>query len=228
LPRERITHSFLDLEVKERSRADSDFEQLKSCHLDELADLKSRLFDEYKRELTKPVPKYEDLLSQARGNAARADFDRTQKNQEDAERVLSEERGRREAAFRKSYKSQLLVVLSRQGSEVEGLAKRTRDAVRDLEKRRTREIANGTSIFRRKIDRAYKLAVDSVTNRARASPRKALTGPAITDRRAVAEILKALEDTFKAALIRYGRADREDGARPRLLVPHTRGTKAGC
>jgi hypothetical protein len=219
--RKRLTQKFHDLEVNERTRADADFEELKRRHLVELADFKSRLFDEYKRDMVKPIPKYEDLLGQARGNAVRADFERAQKNQEDAERVLAEERDRREVAFRKSYKSQLRFVLSRQGGEVEGLAKRTRDAIGDLEKRRAKELANTTAILRRKLDREYKRAVDSVANRARVSPRKTLPGPVITDRKAIAEILNAFEDTFKAALIRSGFIAKEDAARPRLLASRT-------
>jgi hypothetical protein len=220
--RDQLTHSFHDLEVNERTRADSDFEHLKSRHLLELTDLKSRLFDEYKREITKPIAKYEDLLGQARGNAVRADFDRAQKNQEDAERVLNEQRSRREITFRKSYKSQLRFVLARQGGEVESLAKRIRDTVGDLEKRREKEIRDETLMFRRKLDREYKRNVDAVANRARASPRKTLSGPVVTDRRVVTEILNALEETFKAALIRYGLAPREEATRPRPTVPRTK------
>jgi hypothetical protein len=220
--REHLIQKFHVLEFNERTRADTEFGQLRNRHLGELTDLKSKLFDEYKRDMSKPIPKYDDLLEQARGNAVRADFDRAQKNQEDAERVLHEERDRREATFRKSYKSQLRNLLARQGVEVEGLAKRTRDGVGDLEKRRTKEIGDNTSTFRRKLEREYKWAVDCIANRARVSPRKTPAGPVITDRKAVAELLNALEDTFRAALVRYGLAASEDGARPRLLVPHTR------
>jgi hypothetical protein len=201
---------FFDLEVQERQRLDSEFEQLRDAHLDRLTALQEALFEDYKRELTKPLAKYNELLEQAQRHAKRQDFDLAQQHQDEAAVQLNDERRRRNAAFRRIYRAQIAGALAKQATEIEALKCRGAEAIAEIERQRAAELAAEAVQFRRRLEREYKRRADMVTNRARPSSIKSKPASVAGDRRTMADSLEGLEDTYREALIRYGLVEHEE------------------
>jgi hypothetical protein len=98
-------------------------------------------------------------------------------------------------------------VLARQAADIHGLERRGADAVAEIERLRAAEIAAELAQFRRRLEREYKRATDLVTNRARPSSIKSKPASVAGDRRTMTDLLEALTDTYREALIRFGLAE---------------------
>jgi hypothetical protein len=165
--------------------------------------------------MSKPNLRYNELIEQARANTARMDYERAQRDRDEAEVVRDAENARRQEIYEKSYKTQMAAALRTQDTELEALQKSARDTIGDLEKEREIALARDLARFRKELSREHKQRTDQF-----AIPMK--RGGSF-DRKFAAECLNGLEDTYRTALVRFGLATAQDTKRPPLLVVSARG-----
>jgi hypothetical protein len=210
--RGRLVRAFHARELAARRALDGALDAARARQLGRLGALQASLLGEFRAEMAKPLPRHSALLEQARANAARQDFDRAQRDQDEAAALLAAEGGRRREAYERAYRGQIAACVRQQDQELEALQMRLRDAVGDLEKERERDLARELAKFRRDLARAYRQRADQI-----ASPAKRAL-----PRRLAADCLNALEDAYGCALVRFGLAAAEDSRRPPLLAPGVR------
>jgi hypothetical protein len=208
-----LLRSFHARELSERRAIDAAYEQTRARHLTRLAALQASLLAEYRAEMSKPNLRYNELIEQARANAARMDYERAERDQDEANVARDAENARRQEIYERSYKNQMAAALRQQDLELEALQKKARDAIGDLEKQRETALAKDLARFRKELRREYKQRADQF-----AIPMKR-----VSDRKFAADCLNGLEDTYRMALVRFGLATAEDKKRPPLLVVSAKG-----
>jgi hypothetical protein len=189
--RARLIRFLHSQELSERRSIDFAVEVTRSRHLLQLSDLQSSLFVDFGIEMSKPIPHYNDLLSQARASASRQDFDRAETEQNEAEAVREAELARRKEKFEKGCKIQLTECLRQQEAELEGLEKRLEEIIANSEKERNEILAKERSRFRKEMARKYKIANEQLA--------------ALGKDRSFAIVCQAaLDDIYRSALLKYG------------------------
>jgi hypothetical protein len=213
--RARLLRSFHRRELEARRRMQAEFEETRRIQLLQLKELQSSLFEQYRAEMSKPNPRYNDLLEQARANAAHQDYARAQKDRDEAEVVYQAEIVRRRELFERSYKSRMAAALKKQDAELDALQKRSRDEIGDIEKEREAELAKDLAVFKKDLVREYRTRTGQIASQVKR--------PVAIERRFAAECLNGLEDTYRNALARFGLAPSEETKRPPLIVVSAKG-----
>jgi hypothetical protein len=211
--RSRLLKSLHRRELAERRAIDSALESTRSRQLAQLAALHGTLFEEFRTELEKPIPRYNELIDKVRIYGSRCDFERAQQNQDEAQDIFNAETARRKELFDRSYKAQITACLRQQEADLDALERGGKDAVAAIEKEREITLAREHASFRRNLARKYKLMADQIATLGR-------------DRGFAAECLSAIDEVYGSALQRYGFVQAEDPQRPPLTARASRGETA--
>jgi hypothetical protein len=237
----RIIKKFHDLEISERLAVTDRFQELQIEHRREIQELEKAQFEDFKKRMDRPIPKFDEMMLQAQALATRDQFEDAGVLREEARNLQTKKLDKRIKLFEENYKLQLNARLDRQRDALADLAANLVRAIERIEKQRETEIQGEVKNFAMKLGMVYQQTLGLV-RLYKVDPRKPRNGDGsdavstvssrsarpedilIVNRETKPVVLKTIKTAYDEVLKQFA-VTKDDTAKP--ASPSRVGSRAG-